>query len=168
MLYVQHTFGNYGSFFLGVLIFVACMVTAVGLTCACAEFFALYVPISYRTLVWILGIFSMLISNLGLSNLIQFSISVLIAIYPPCIVLIIISFTLKWWKCPFRVVAPTMLVSLLFGLLGAMKSSELLQAFIPNIAKKLPFYTHNLAWLVPSLIVLVFLVLYDCISTKQR
>lgn len=166
--YVQHTFGNYGSFFLGVLIFIACMVTAVGLTCACAEFFALYVPFSYRKLVWILGIFSMVISNLGLSKLIEFSIPVLIAIYPPCIVLIIMSFTLKWWKCASRVVAPTMLVSLLFGLLGAMKSSELLQAFIPAMAKKLPLYNHDLAWLVPSLIVLVLFALYDRINTKQH
>jgi len=164
--YVQHTFGNFGSFFLAILIFVACLVTAVGLTCACAEFFALYVPISYRKLVWILGIFSMVISNLGLSKLIEFSIPVLIAIYPPCIILILMSFTLKWWKCPSRVVAPTMLTSLIFGLLGAMKSSELLQAFIPDVAKKLPFYVHDLAWLVPSLIVLVIFALYDRISTK--
>lgn len=166
--YVQYTFGNFGSFFLEIFIFVACLVTAVGLTCGCAEFFALYVPISYRKLVWILGIFSMVISNLGLSKLIEFSIPVLIAIYPPCIILILMSFTLKWWKCPSRVVAPTMLTSLIFGLLGAMKSSELLQAFIPDVAKKLPLYVHDLAWLVPSLIVLVIFALYDRISTKQH
>ena len=96
--YVQYTFGNYGSFFLAVLIFVACMVTAIGLTCACAEFFSRYLPISYRTLVWILGAFSMVISNLGLSKLIAFSIPVLVSIYPPCIVLILLSFTLRFWK----------------------------------------------------------------------
>lgn len=45
--------------------------TAVGLTCACAEFFAQYLPLSYRTLVFILGIFSMAVSNLGLSHLIS-------------------------------------------------------------------------------------------------
>ncbi|SUH48923.1 branched-chain amino acid ABC transporter [Salmonella enterica subsp. enterica] len=37
--YVQHTFGGAGSFLLAALIFIACLVTAVGLTCACAEFF---------------------------------------------------------------------------------------------------------------------------------
>ena len=47
------------------LIFIACLVTAVGLTCACAEFFAQYVPLSYRTLVFILGGFSMVVSNLA-------------------------------------------------------------------------------------------------------
>jgi LIVCS family branched-chain amino acid:cation transporter len=34
--YVQHTFGGAGSFLLAALIFIACLVTAVGLTCACA------------------------------------------------------------------------------------------------------------------------------------
>ncbi len=48
--YVQHTFGGAGSFLLAALIFIACL-TAVGLTCACAEFFAQYLPFSYRTLV---------------------------------------------------------------------------------------------------------------------
>ena len=55
--YVQHSFGNMGSSFLALLIFIACLVTAVGLTCACAEFFAQYLPLSYRTLVFVLGIF---------------------------------------------------------------------------------------------------------------
>ncbi|MGP1930276.1 MAG: branched-chain amino acid transport system II carrier protein [Arsenophonus sp. ET-YP4-MAG3] len=166
--YVQYTFGNYGSFFLGILIFIACMVTAVGLISACAQFFSIYLPISYRTLVWILSIFSMVISNLGLNKLIEFSFPVLIAIYPPCIMLIIMSFTLKWWVHASNVIIPTILISLIFGLLGAMKSSNLLEVFIPNFAKKLPLYNHDLSWLLPSLIVLVFFALYDRINIKQR
>ena len=71
-----------GSGFLALLIFIACLVTVVGLTCACAEFFAQYLPLSYRTLVLLLGGFSMLVSNLGLSHLIQLSVPVLTAIYP--------------------------------------------------------------------------------------
>ncbi|MGP1939529.1 MAG: branched-chain amino acid transport system II carrier protein [Arsenophonus sp. ET-DL9-MAG3] len=166
--YVQYTFGNYGSFFLGILIFVACMVTAVGLICACADFFSLYLPISYRTLVWILGVFSMLISNLGLNKLIEFSFPVLIAIYPPCIMLILMSFTLKWWIHASNVIVPTILISLIFGLLGAMKSSNFLEVFIPNLAKKLPLYNYDLSWILPSLIVLIFFALYDRFNIKQR
>ncbi|WP_268619465.1 branched-chain amino acid transport system II carrier protein, partial [Escherichia coli] len=32
--YVQHTFGDLGSVFMAVLMFIACLVTAVGMTCA--------------------------------------------------------------------------------------------------------------------------------------
>lgn len=112
--YVQHTFGGGGSFLLAALIFIACLVTAVGLTCACAEFFAQYVPLSYRTLVFILGGFSMVVSNLGLSQLIQISVPVLTAIYPPCIALVVLSFTRSWWHNSSRVIAPPMFISLLF------------------------------------------------------
>ncbi len=90
--YVQHTFGGAGSFLLAALIFIACLVTAVGLTCACAEFFAQYLPFSYRTLVFVLGLFSMAVSIWALASD-QVSIPVLTAIYPPCIALVVLSFT---------------------------------------------------------------------------
>ncbi|HEQ1859147.1 TPA: branched-chain amino acid transport system II carrier protein [Providencia alcalifaciens] len=165
--YVQYTFGNYGSFFLAVLIFVACMVTAVGLTCACAEFFSRYVPISYRKLVLILGLFSMVISNLGLSKLIAFSLPVLVSIYPPCIVLILMSFTLKWWRNPTIVIAPTMLTSFVVGLIGAVKASENLKTYIPDWMTSIPLYKQDLAWLLPSLVVLVVAALCDRLITPS-
>ncbi|MBL3222935.1 branched-chain amino acid ABC transporter substrate-binding protein, partial [Klebsiella pneumoniae] len=82
--YVQHTFGDLGSIFMAVLMFIACLVTAVGMTCACADFFSRYLPLSYRALVVILALFAMLVSNMGLANLIRVSLPVLTAIYPPC------------------------------------------------------------------------------------
>ena len=75
--------------------------------------FAQYVPLSYRTLVFILGGFSMVVSNLGLSQLIQISVPVLTAIYPPCIALVVLSFTRSWWHNSSRVIAPPMFISLL-------------------------------------------------------
>lgn len=166
--YVQYTFGDYGSFFLAVLIFVACMVTAVGLTCACAEFFSRYVPISYRTLVLILGLFSMVISNLGLSKLIAFSVPVLVAIYPPCIVLILLSFTLKWWRNPSIIMAPTMLTSFVVGLIGAVKASDHLNGYIPQWMTEMPLYKQDLAWLLPSVVVLVIAAVCDRLISPTR
>lgn len=158
--YVQQTFGNAGSLFLAVLIFVACTVTAVGLTCACAEFFEQYLPLSYRQLVFILGLFSMLVSNLGLSHLIQFSIPVLTAIYPPCIVLVLLSFTQGWWRKNSRIIAPTMLVSLLFGILDAIKTTHFAE-ILPGFVTHLPLANQGLAWLPPSLATLVLVAFYD-------
>ncbi|MFZ4834145.1 branched-chain amino acid transport system II carrier protein [Rouxiella sp. Mn2063] len=158
--YVQHTFGGLGSFFLAALIFIACMVTAVGLTCACAEFFALHLPLSYRSLVFILGLFSMVVSNLGLSELIKVSIPVLTGIYPPCITLVVLSFTLRWWNNRSRIVAPVMLVSLLFGIIDAIKASAF-KALLPLWVDKLPLAEQGLAWLPPTLLVLVVIGIYD-------
>jgi len=165
--YVQNTFGGLGSFFLAALIFIACMVTAVGLTCACAEFFAQYLPFSYKTLVFILGLFSMVVSNLGLSHLIQISIPVLTAIYPPCIVLVVLSFTLRWWNSAPRIIAPVMLVSLLFGILDAVKASAF-QQVLPDWTNHLPLAEQGLAWLSPSLLMLVLVAIYDRVCTRSE
>ncbi|WP_130834200.1 branched-chain amino acid transport system II carrier protein [[Erwinia] mediterraneensis] len=165
--YVQNTFGGTGSLFLGALIFIACMVTAVGLTCACAEFFAQYLPFSYRTLVFVLGLFSMLVSNLGLSQLIKVSIPVLTAIYPPCIVLVVLSFTLKWWNKSSRIIAPTMLVSLLFGILDAIKSTQL-KAALPAFSQHLPLADQGLAWLPPVLVILLVVAAIDRVAGREQ
>lgn len=165
--YVQQTFGGTGSFFLAVLIFVACMVTAVGLTCACAEFFAQYLPLSYKTLVCALGLFSMVVSNLGLSHLIQISIPVLTAIYPPCIVLVVLSFTLKWWNKNTRIMAPTMLISLLFGMVDALKASSF-KDVLPLFSQHLPLADQGLSWLLPSLAMLLIAVIVDRIKGRAQ
>lgn len=165
--YVQYTFGNAGSGFLSILIFVACIVTAVGLTCACAEFFSEHLPLSYRSLVFILGLFSMLVSNLGLDHLIRFSLPVLTAIYPPCIVLILLSFTLRWWRSSTRIIAPAMLISLLFGCIEAVKISAF-KVWLPEWIAHLPLSAQGLAWMPPTLAIGVMVALYDKYGAHQK
>jgi len=164
--YVQHTFGGAGSTMLAILIFLACLVTAVGLTCACAEFFAQYVPLSYRTLVFILGGFSMAVSNLGLSHLIQVSIPVLTTIYPPCIVLVVLSFTRGWWNNSTRIIAPAMFISLLFGMLDGIKASAI-SAMLPAWTQRLPLSEQGLAWLMPTVVALVLAIIWDRAAGRQ-
>lgn len=158
--YVQHTFGGLGSGFLAVLISLACLVTAVGLTCACAEYFSRILPLSYKTLVLLLALFSLLVSNLGLTKLIAFSIPVLTAIYPPCIVLVALSFCAGLWYSQSRILGPVMLVSLLFGLIDAIKGAGLSQ-WLPALLLDLPLSEQGLAWLVPSVAVLLVAVVVD-------
>ena len=165
--YVQHTFGALGSGFLAVLIALACLVTAVGLTCACAEYFSKVLPLSYKTLVIILAVFSLVVSNLGLTKLIAFSIPLLTAIYPPCIVLVALSFCKGWWNEQARIVGPVMLVSLVFGTVDALKGAGLADS-LPNWLTHMPFSEQGLAWLVPSLIVLVAAFLCDLMLGKRQ
>ncbi|VVP10709.1 branched-chain amino acid transport system II carrier protein [Pseudomonas sp. B21128] len=165
--YVQHTFGSLGSGFLAVLISLACLVTAVGLTCACAEYFSRVLPLSYKTLVIILAVFSLLVSNLGLTNLIAFSIPVLTAIYPPCIVLVALSFCSSFWNEQVRIVGPVMLVSFLFGCVDALKGADL-AGWMPGPLATLPLSEQGLAWLIPSVITLVFAVAIDNALGKRR
>ncbi|MCF7532637.1 branched-chain amino acid transport system II carrier protein [Pseudomonas petrae] len=164
--YVQHTFGTLGSSFLAVLISLACLVTAVGLTCACAEYFSRVLPLSYKTLVILLAAFSLLVSNLGLTKLIQFSIPVLTAIYPPCIALVTLSFCKDFWHEQGRIVAPVMAVAFLIGAVDAVKGSAL-GVYLPDSLAHLPLSEQGLAWLTPSLITLFVAFVVDRMLGKR-
>ena len=165
--YVQHTFGSLGSGFLAVLIALACLVTAVGLTCACAEYFSRILPLSYRALVVLLAAFSLLVSNLGLTKLILFSVPVLTAIYPPCIVLVGLSFCKGMWHSQTRIMAPVMAVSLFFGTIDALKGAGL-GGWMPESMAHLPLSEQGLAWLVPCVATLFVAVVCDRLLGKPR
>lgn len=156
--YVQHAFGDLGSIFLSAMIFIACMVTAIGLTCACAEYFSSITKIGYKVWVFILIGFSFIISNLGLTKLIAFSVPVLSAIYPPAIVVIMLSFGWKFFNYPRRVIAPVTAVSLVFGILDGLKVANF---ELPYALTHLPLAEQNLAWLIPSLVVFVIAIVID-------
>ena len=158
--YVQHAFGDLGSLFLTGLIFLACMVTAIGLTCACAEYFAQLTKISYKVLVFILVGFSFIISNLGLTKLIAVSVPVLSAIYPPAIVVILLSFFWSKFNNPRLVIAPVTAVSFIFGLIEGIKVTNF-KDNVPLIIQNLPLNEQNLAWLIPSCIVLIICIIID-------
>ncbi|MEG2359625.1 branched-chain amino acid transport system II carrier protein [Acinetobacter sp.] len=158
--YVQHAFGDMGAYFLSAMIFIACMVTAIGLTCACAEYFSNLTKIPYKVFVFILVGFSLLISNLGLTKLIAVSVPVLSAIYPPAIAVILLSFCTKFWNQPSRVMMPVTAVALIFGIFDGMKVAgfdDVLPAFLQN----LPLNEQSLAWFIPSVIVLVIAAVID-------
>ena len=156
--YVQHAFGDLGSIFLSAMIFIACMVTAIGLTCACAEYFSSITKIGYKVWVFILIGFSFIISNLGLTKLIAFSVPVLSAIYPPAIVVIMLSFGWKFFNHPRRVIAPVTAVSLVFGILDGLKVANF---ELPYALTHLPLAEQNLAWLIPSLVVFAIVIVID-------
>ena len=156
--YVQHAFGDLGSIFHPAMIFIACMVTAIGLTCACAEYFSSITKIGYKVWVFILIGFSFIISNLGLTKLIAFSVPVLSAIYPPAIVVIMLSFGWKFFNHPRRVIAPVTAVSLVFGIVDGLKVANF---ELPYALTHLPLAEQNLAWLIPSLVVFVIAFVID-------
>ena len=156
--YVQHAFGDMGAYFLSAMIFIACMVTAIGLTCACAEYFSTLTKIPYKILVFILVGFSLIISNLGLTKLIAVSVPVLSAIFPPAIVVILLSFCIKFWNKPSHVIAPVTAVSFVFGVFDGVKVAGF---ELPAMLQSLPLSEQNLAWLIPSALVLLIATVID-------
>lgn len=158
--YVQHTFGLYGSLLLAVVITLACLTTAVGLITACGEFFSELLPVSYRNVVLLLGVFSLLVANQGLTQLISVSVPVLVGLYPLAIVLIALSLFDKLWLSSRRVFVPVMLVTLVFGLVDGFAAAGFTQ-LVPELFTRLPLAEQSLGWLIPVLVTLLAAVAYD-------
>lgn len=152
--FVQHVFGNRGTLFLGVLITLACLVTAIGLTCSCAAYFSTVTPFGYRPLVLFFAALSFAISCAGLDTLIRISIPVLIAVYPPFIMLIVMSFVRHRLSLPVRVIAPATVVAFLCGLFDGLDAAGL-KGVVPAVYTALPLHNQQMAWLLPACLVLL-------------
>ncbi len=165
--YVQHTFGTAGSLLLAIVITLACLTTAVGLLTACGEFFSGLLPVSYRTVVVVFGLFSLLVANQGLTQLISISVPVLVGLYPLAIVLVALSLLDGLWLSPSRVIIPVMTVTLVFGLVDGLAAAGF-QHWVPSGFGGLPLAGQNLGWLVPVLITLLLASLLDRLLGKAQ
>jgi len=158
--YVQHTFGTPGSLLLAVVITLACLTTAVGLTTACGEFFSALLPVSYRSVVIVFSLFSLLVANQGLTQLISVSVPVLVGLYPLAIVLVALSLLDRFWLSSSRVFVPVMAVTLVFGVVDGLAAAGL-GSWVPALFTQLPLADQSMGWLVPVLVMLVLAVVTD-------
>ncbi len=158
--YVQHTFGTPGSLLLAVVITLACLTTAVGLTTACGEFFSALLPVSYRSVVIVFALFSLLVANQGLTQLISVSVPVLVGLYPLAIVLVALSLLDRFWLSSSRVFVPVMAVTLVFGVVDGLAAAGL-GSWVPTLFTQLPLADQSMGWLVPVLVMLVLAVVTD-------
>lgn len=158
--YVNYAYGNFGNIFLAILIVVACMVTAIGLICACSSYFESVWPIRYRTYAIIFAVVSCAIANFGLTTLINISVPGLISVYPMFIVLVMTSFIRERFINQRFVIAPTCALALVFGINDGLDAAGL--SILPQAVKDiLPFYSSQLAWLVPCVALCVILAIVD-------
>ena len=118
-------FGNAGVILLGVIVLFACLTTAIGL---------------------IVVVFSWLISNAGVSTIIQFSAPLLNLVYPGVLVLIILAFFHKSIKNKniYR-------VATYFAII--VSALEILAGFgLPTgFVKSLPLAPMGFAWIIPAI-----------------
>ena len=88
-----HYLGAFGSIVLAVTITFAYLKTSIGLVTSCADAFARMFPksCSYKTWAIIFTVFSFCVSNFGLSRIIDYSLPVLMFLYPLSITLILLA-----------------------------------------------------------------------------
>lgn len=145
-------FGVYGNIILGITILLACIPTATALVSFCANYFHQRFPkVSYKNMVLIFVIFSTLVSNVGLSQLIAFSVPVLVFMYPILIALIFLSLGSKWIKGRKEIYQMTILLTGIVALKDGLAAAGFKWGFL-NVFNYLPFAAEGFGWLVPALV----------------
>lgn len=142
-------FGNIGVILLGIIVLFACWTTAIGLISAVSEYFVELSngKLKYTTLVTVMVIFSWVVSNFGVSTIIQVSAPLLNLIYPGLLVLIILAFFHKQIKNNniYRCAAYFAMIT---------SALEILAGFgLPTgFVSVLPLSDMGFAWIIPAIV----------------
>lgn len=159
-----HYLGKFGSIVLAATITFACLKTSIGLVTSCSETFVKMFPkfVSYKVWAIVFSIFSFVISNIGLSAIIGYSVPVLMFIYPLAITLIILALCGKLFnhdRAVYVSVTACTLVAAIFDFIKTLPEGVInaLRLDVPiDFANRfLPLYSLNLGWVIPAGIGLV-------------
>ena len=155
----NHYLGKAGSIVLAITVTCACLKTSIGLVTSCADAFARMFPrgCSYKVWAVIFTAFSFCISNFGLSKIIEFSLPVLMFLYPLAITLVLLAlFGKAFGNCKGVYVWTTAftLVAAIFDMIGAVSGmipgNALLSGLTGFAGKVLPLYSLGLGWVCPA------------------
>lgn len=155
LLYAVSTqlFGSLGGVVLGVAVLFACLTTSIGLTTSFAGYFHEIAPnISYKKIACIVCLFSFVISNVGLSQLITISLPILIMIYPVTVVLIVLSFFKKYIGQRKMVYILGMSFTFVVSFVNGLDSAGITFGAIGSAVQQLPFYELSMGWILPGCI----------------
>lgn len=145
-------FGNFGSIILAMTIAFACLTTSIGLVAAASQFFEKLIPrLSYKMLVVIFSAFSAVFANVGLTQLISFSVPVLLAIYPLAIVLMFLSFIDNAFDRAPIVYGLALIFTSFISIFDGFKAAEITFPVIEQVLVHLPLYSQGIGWLIPGI-----------------
>ena len=146
-------FGMTGNIILGIAVLLACLTTSIGLASSFADYFQTLLPkYSYHTILLAVCAFSFIISNVGLTLLIHYTLPALIMIYPPAIVLVVLSFFDKIIHGKSEAYALSMLLAFLVGILNGLESLNLSLGPVGDFASLIPWYELGVGWIVPAIL----------------
>lgn len=156
-------FGAWGTAFIGAIFVIACLNVCTGLISTCSVYFQERFPgafggaMTYRAWSTIFTLFSLLVSNIGLSMIIKVSLPVLSALYPVAIVLVILSMLHKVFSSHFpRVYFWTVVLVGIVSLAQCVESMAVVFGgqlpFLRSALSLLPLDAFQLGWLIPAVL----------------
>ncbi|VEH65365.1 putative branched-chain amino acid carrier protein SSP1343 [Rodentibacter pneumotropicus] len=148
----QAIFGESAQWFLAVMVAITCFTTTAGLIVSTSEFFADRFPrFSYRVYATIFTLLGLAVANLGLNAIIQFSLPVLLILYPITIAIVMLVVVNKWLALSKIGMQLTVVLVTLVSVVSVLGEQFQISA-LTEWVNYLPFATISLPWLIPALI----------------
>ncbi|TDL95590.1 branched-chain amino acid transport system II carrier protein [Macrococcus brunensis] len=144
-------FGGFGKVLIGVIVTLACLTTSIGLIVAVSEYFyEIFPKISYKVYVVIFTLFSLLLANQGLQQVIATSVPVLMVLYPIGMTLVLLVILSKFIPTPRLSYQIAMAFVTIIAVLSVLSSKDvgLLQFPLMN---HLPLKAQSMEWLLFAL-----------------
>ncbi|MBU9714663.1 branched-chain amino acid transport system II carrier protein [Evansella tamaricis] len=149
----QELLGSIGVILLSLIITLACLTTSVGLISAFGEYVQITIPnIPYKLTTGLIGLFSFIMANLGLTQLIQFSLPMLMMIYPVAIVLIILTIMKDLFLEKRAIFKGAVIGTAIISISDGLSHTTLFANTLEPILSLLPLWELGLAWLIPSIV----------------
>ena len=158
---VEALLGKAGVIIFGIVVALACVTTAVALVSSAAAYFAkiTHEKLSYTLLVFIFCGFSAVVSNIGLDQIVSVAGPILDIVYPPALVLIVLSYFSNQIHNG-NVFKLATAGALLTSLLGTISSFGVSMPFL----SMLPLANLGFGWVLPAA---VFGLVGMCIKDKN-
>ncbi|WP_304083815.1 branched-chain amino acid transport system II carrier protein [Peptostreptococcus stomatis] len=154
----QAILGGPGKVILGLVVGLACLTTAIGLTSSCGNYFSDLTEgkLKYEVIVVVVCVFSAIISNFGVDKIIQIAAPLLYMMYPAVVTLILLGlihtkiqnknvYVLASWVALILGVAHELSTVPLFAKVGVLAS-------LTEALNKLPGHSVGFYWIIPVLV----------------
>ena len=154
----QAILGGPGKVILGLVVGLACLTTAIGLTSSCGNYFSDLTEgkLKYEVIVVVVCVFSAIISNFGVDKIIQIAAPLLYMMYPAVVTLILLGlihtkiqnknvYVLASWVALILGIAHELSTVPLFANVGGL-------AGLTAALNKLPGHSVGFYWIIPVLV----------------
>ncbi|WP_251862008.1 branched-chain amino acid transport system II carrier protein [Clostridium sp. Marseille-Q2269] len=166
---VSGLFGKFGAVAIAIIVALACLTTAAGLTTTAANYFNSISngKLSYKGISIAVVLCSIFLSVIGVEGLINIAVPILSTIYPVMIVLILMTLFDKHipnGHAYTGAVLGAFLVSLIINInstLGILNGPM-------KIIKKLPLFDGGFPWIVPTIVLGLIFMIYGNIKNAKN
>ncbi len=145
--------GIYGQLGMCIAVSVACLTTSIGLTAVVGNYFEELTngKLSYKAIVIATTVFSIVMSVIGVEQIVKLSVPLLVLVYP--VTIILIALNLFGHQIRHDSVFKGMVIGALFiSSFDALQAMSINVTTITSIIAKLPFANAGFAWVLPSIV----------------